>query len=313
MKNKKRVLILLIVILVINLIVRIGNIGILCLGENSQKNVYATSYMGCCFWDGLDGVEQISGLSMTDVFADCSIHFEKGYELENINKGTWGVLGMFGIHNLADSVEGISFEISQYYVDVYENQISFSYNGKSENDYAYFIVDNNEIILEDDRYAAALEEHKDILDKIIPKSQEYYKDYTEKMKGFCKQAIIFEAIILLISIVLVIVLAKCYIVAARKIAEEDIKSIKARKSNLNYGLIESLLYSAIIEFILMILLCEGIITNFILYCIVYLVPMYVCTSVVIVVIYLIKRKKINENPISNMVYEEDDIYKDFQG
>ena len=147
---------------------------------------------------------------------------------------------------------------------------------------------------------------------IISKSQEYYKDYTEKMKGFCKRAIIFEAIILLISIVLVIVLAKCYIVAARKIAEEDIKSIKARKSNLNYGLIESLLYSAIIEFILMILLCEGIITNFILYCIVYLVPMYVCTSVVIVVIYLIKRKKINENPISNMVYEEDDIYKDFQ-
>lgn len=295
-KNKKRVICFLLVFFIICSIVRIGNIYILSIGDYSKKNVYAASYIG---YHLIKDIEGVSGGGVYREYGDFGIALKAGYEFEYVNPGMWNILGAFDIHNFSDSVDDLSFNISDYCVSVYldDQDITFYYSGESENDYANFKVIDNEIVLTDQSYSAAIEEHFEVLDDIIVKSEEIIGDYKSIMNQFCSKAIAFEMIILIICIILIVLLIMWYRKNSKKLFDKE--SVKLKKSNLKWACVETQMYGFIVELIITFLLSDGSLTGFMIYYIMFFTPVYIVTFIVALVVYFIRKRSLNKMSISD--------------
>lgn len=189
MKNKKRLLKIVTIVLLFSTIVRFGNICLLTLGDYSKKNVYALSNTGAWVWWFMGDAADYE----VDGDGAASVQFEGEYEISRESGGKWDALGMFGIHNVTDKEEGMLFYIRDYtcFRHIDENYISFIYINGKKNNYAEFHVEDGQIILSDDRYKEAMEEHAGSLDEIVQKAEEVLKSYKSVMNVFTIMAITF--------------------------------------------------------------------------------------------------------------------------
>lgn len=296
MKNKSILLKTLIIMLVLSALVRFGNIYILAFGD--EPNVYALSHTG-----GLICNLMIDGTDFGVTIDETSIlQFGDDYEISNWNRGAWELLGLFGIHNMNDGANMISFYNTGYNgsINIEEDEsISFYCKQNCENDYAHFWVIDGQIVVSNKVYQAAIDEHADVMDEVIYKAEDALRTYQETMNRLVLVGITFESILLVIHVVLIIRLSMLHEKVEKQIAFEEPNSVSFKIRNLNWGLVMWLFFSFMFELLLLILFVEGDYLSFVVFGVLFWVPLYIITAIAIFVIYFILRQKYKKKEIDN--------------
>ena len=112
------------------------------------------------------------------------------------------------------------------------------------------------------------------------------------MQKFVITAIVFETMLIVVHIIVIPFLAKSCKLCTEKIANEDQSSIQVKQCNLKWKCIEIFTYSIIVETIICMIKSNGYYTNFMFLGILFLLPVYILTIIVIMIIYYIKKRKI---------------------
>ena len=99
MKKKKRLSIVIIVLLSINILIRIINCAFLTFGDYSHKNTYALDISSYVVWDTFEDMRAGTMDFGNKLFVSCSKGYKMDRDLVYYNK-IWPSLGMLGIHNL---------------------------------------------------------------------------------------------------------------------------------------------------------------------------------------------------------------------
>ena len=296
MKNKSRLLKILIILILLSTFIRLGNICILTLGDYAKKNIYALSYTGGCVWEIIGDAGEYKELGWE---RDIIVDFDGEYELSRVSRGIWDILGMFGIHNAVDQDKSILFYIEDYscYVYVDDGDIGFWYNLSNENNHVHFKIEHDQIVLSNDRYKEALEVHADKVDEIIQKADGVLTKYKTVMKEFTITAIIFESIILVVHAVLIALLILAYKKTVRQEKDENHSNNSIKRYNLRWGLVEILVYSFMLEFAICVIKSNGSSTDLLLMCMFFFVPVYIITIIVSFGIYFIRRWKLKSEEV----------------
>lgn len=230
MKNKSRLFKVLIVICILSMVVRFGNLCILIMGDYEKKNVYALSHTGYYVWEILDYEDVHFGMTRD---GEKILHLSEDCELSQWTIRYWDILGVFGVHNIETF-----YAISQECTD------------------------------------------------------EGFNDYHVIMDKFTVAAIIFECVILAIHVMAIIFLIKSCEFSVEKMVDEDSNSIQVKQCNLKWKFIELFTYSIMIETIICIIKTNGYYVNLMFWGILFLVPVYILTTIVIMILYFNRKKKI---------------------
>ena len=200
MKRKKRLLVVITILLTINILVRLSNCSVLLFGDYSNKNVYALDISSSVIWETMDGVEA----GTTGFMQAGTISFEKGSRLDTRYDNYWGALGILGIHNLFDSVSVLTYKSDEYRVRILVDDKELTVE---TSDYCVFNIVEDKLVPKNE-YEQVFAENEVIYESLNYEVINIYDDYVDTMKEFCLKALLFEATILLISVLLVIKLVK---------------------------------------------------------------------------------------------------------
>ena len=294
MKNKSRLLKVFIIILVLSALVRVGNLYILAFSD--EPSVYALSHTGGFLCElMIDGTNYGVTMDGTSI-----LHLGDDYEISKWNRGAWELLGVFGIHNMNDGARRISFDNTGYNgsIDIDGESISFYCEQNCDNYYAHFQLIDGQIVVNDNRYQAAIDEHADVMDAVVYKAEDALRTYQETMNRLVLVGITFESILLVIHVVLIVHLSMLKEKTEKLIVLEDPNSVSFKLRNLNWGLVMWLFFSFMFELLVLILYVEGDYLCVVVFGVLFLAPIYIITAIAILVIYFIRRSRLTKKRAS---------------
>lgn len=281
MKRKKRLLVVITILLTINILVRLSNCSVLLFGDYSNKNVYALDISSSVIWETMDGVEA----GTTGFMQAGTISFEKGSRLDTRYDNYWGALGILGIHNLFDSVSVLTYKSDEYRVRILVDDKELTVE---TSDYCVFNIVEDKLVPKNE-YEQVFAENEVIYESLNYEVINIYDDYVDTMKEFCLKALLFEATILLISVLLVIKLVKVLKKDNMDAIDNEDNDKIIKNMNLKYCILEGLVYTFLVVFMLG-MICLGkdeLMFSMFIY---FLTAVYLVLSIVCTVVYFIKRK-----------------------
>ncbi len=287
MKKKKRLSIVIIVLLSINILIRIINCAFLTFGDYSHKNTYALDISSYVVWDTFEDMRAGTMDFGNKLFVSCSKGYKMDRDLVYYNK-IWPSLGMLGIHNFGDKVDSIFGEADEYrYTIDADDGVVYICNTEYEEDCYFDIIEGKLVVA--DGYEDEFEIYREGYEQISNHILVMYDDYRETMREFCIKSIIVEFINLFISVVVIGILAK---VIGRNESVIDSEEVARRERNMNlkYGMLEMLIYSFLVLFVLAIIIYGKDLFGFVFH-IGLLLFAYLLASIVCMIVYFVKKRK----------------------